>query len=207
MQLQKYNERPLYLMLDPSLSQSSRDLPLSLYEESIHVLQNATTTDFSRIPFTVHADEAERITSLHCAKLTQLPPNTSHVIPHYSTLHNAVASLHQRLLLIRRFLDDTAQGAIPMDHAVLREVAALVRRLPVGEGEERERCMIGEYNDSLLLIELGVMTRLLEDVQELNDRFAVQRSGAVEGQRGGVSGQRGKRSAGGFVNDLLGLTD
>ena len=206
-QMQKYNERPLYLMLDPALSTSSRDLPLSLYEESVQSVHSVSSSpsppDFSRLPFTVHADEAERITSFHCAKLSQLPPNTSHVIPHYSTLHNAVASLHQRLILIHTFLTDTTQQRIPMDHSVLREVKALMRRLPVGEGEVRERAVVSEYTDSLLMVELGLVTRLLEEVAEMTDKFSVVRTGLTEG-RGGQ--QRGKRGASG-LSDLLGLTD
>ena len=195
-------------MLDPSLSHSSRDLPLTLYEETIHVLSSSTASEFSRIPFTVHADEAERITSFHCAKLSQLPPNTSHVIPHFSTLHNAVSSLHERLLLIHRFLADTHAGRIPINHAVMREVKALIHRLPVGDGEggQSSVALMGEYSDSLLMVELGLMTKLMEDMAELNERFGVVRSGMAEGKQA-AGQQRGKRGASGLMNDLLGLTD
>jgi Maintenance of mitochondrial structure and function len=209
-QMQKYNERPLYLMLDPSLSQSSRDLPLTLYEETIHVLSSATSSDFTRIPYTVHADEAERITSFHCAKLTShAPQHSSHVVPHYSTLHKAASSLHQRLLLIQRFLDDTAAGVTPVDHAVLREVKGLMRRMPVGEGGvrggERGREMVGEYTDSLLLIELGVLTKALESVQEMNSKFAVLRTGVGGGEGRGLAGQqRGKRGSSGLMS-MMGM--
>ena len=205
MQLQKYNERPLYLMLDPSLSHSSRDLPLALYEESVHIVAASTASDFSRIAFTVHADEAERITSFHCAKLSQLPPNTSHVIPHYSTLHNAVSSLHQRLLLIHQFLNDTAAGHIPLDHSVMREVKALVHRLPVGDGAsgQTSRALLGEYGDSLLMVELGLVTQLMEDMAELNERFGLVRSGMAE-TKPSSGQQRGKRGASGLMSDLFG---
>jgi COP9 signalosome complex subunit 6 len=220
----KYNERPLYLLLSPSaVSSTSRDLPLTLYEESIHVVSSSASSDFTRISYTVHADEAERITSFHCAKLSsESPQHSSQVLPHYSALHKAASSLHQRLLLIQRFLDDTAAGSIPTDHATLRDISGLMRRLPVGEGagaaggsSERGSEMLGEYTDSLLLIQLGVLTRTMESLQEMNNKFAVMRTaagGGAEGRAGGGAGglggqQRGKRGSSGLMALIGGYDD
>ena len=210
----KYNERPLYLLLSPSaVSSTSRELPLTLYEESIHVLSSSASSDFTRIAYTVHADEAERITSFHCAKLSsESPQHSSQVQPHYATLHKAASSLHQRLLLIQRFLDDTAAGSLPTDHATLREISGLMRRLPVGEGagaaagsSERGREMLGEYTDSLLLIQLGVLTKTMESLQEMNNKFAVMRTAAGgAGGGGGGGGAAGEGRAGGGAGGLGG---
>jgi hypothetical protein len=67
-QLTKYNERPLYLLMDPT-SNNGKTLPLTLYEERTHVVGDHTTSEFVRAEYTVQADEAERITVTHCAKV------------------------------------------------------------------------------------------------------------------------------------------
>ncbi len=74
-QLTKYNERPLYLLLNPSAS-DGRALPLAMYEERTHVVADHTTSEFVRTDFTVQADEAERITVTHCAKVVNQEVST-----------------------------------------------------------------------------------------------------------------------------------
>ena len=202
-QIQKYNERPLYLILDPTASSTSRELPLTLYEETLHT-NLATPHSFTASSYTLHADEAERITSFHCAKLTQKQPGQSELIPHYSTLSKAVDSLRVRLQVIHRLLCAVESGQVGVDHKVLREVKGLLRRLPVGEGETRVAEAGSEYVDGLLLGQLGVMTRVMESMAEMNGKFATLRTGnSVDvGSRG-----RARRGVGGIMSNYMGAFD
>ena len=69
-QFKKYNERPLFVLMNPSLvSDGMRDLPLTIYEEVIHVVNDKTTSEFVKTAYVVQADEAERITVTYCAKV------------------------------------------------------------------------------------------------------------------------------------------
>jgi hypothetical protein len=54
--------------MDPT-SNNGKTLPLTLYEERTHVVGDHTTSEFVRAEYTVQADEAERITVTHCAKV------------------------------------------------------------------------------------------------------------------------------------------
>ena len=67
-QLTKYNERPLFLLMDPAAS-GGRDLPLTLYEERTHVVADQASSEFVKTAYTVQADEAERIVVTYAAKV------------------------------------------------------------------------------------------------------------------------------------------
>lgn len=73
-QMTKYNERPLFLLMDPSSAaaggrEALRELPLTVYEEVIHVVGDKTTSEFVKMPYVLQTDEAERITVTYCAKV------------------------------------------------------------------------------------------------------------------------------------------
>ena len=210
MQIQKYNERPLYLILDPTASSTSRELPITLYEETLHPSSHTTTGpphSFTPSPYTLHADEAERITSFHCAKLTQKQPGQSELIPHYSTLSKAVDSLRVRLRVIHRMLCGVESGEVSVDHKVLREVKGLLRRLPVGESEGRVVESGSEYVDGLLLSQLGVMTRVMESMAEMNGKFATLRAGNNVEAGSRVRARRGVGGMMSGVSNYMGAFD
>ena len=50
------------------------------------------------------------------------------------------------------------EGSIPYDHGLLRDISSLVRRLPVGTAKIKNSLLL-EYNDTLLMVYLSVMTK------------------------------------------------
>lgn len=68
LQLTKYNERPLFLLMNPAAS-GGRDLPLTMFEERTHVVGDQASSEFVKTEYTVQADEAERITVSYCARV------------------------------------------------------------------------------------------------------------------------------------------
>lgn len=202
--MSKYNERPLYLLLDPSLSSSSHELPVMMFDQTIHVINDSTSTEFTRCQITIVADEAERITSYHCAKISQKAENESEIIPHYSTLTKAVTSLHQRLTILLMFLQDSQSGKIPLDHSILREIKGLCARLPVADTNQFNSAWLSKFNDSLLLTHLALLTQNLEQVMELNDKFISIKQNNGERERGGGGGAA-RRRHGNMLMSMMGL--
>jgi len=133
-QLTKYNERPLYLLMDPSAS-ISRDLPLTLYEERTHVVGDQTSSEFVKTEYTVAADEAEKITVTYCAKVVNQEESGSAMVSHYATTIKAVESLKSRVAAVHQFLLDARAGKIDMaregNQQILRDIKGLCHRLPV----------------------------------------------------------------------------
>jgi COP9 signalosome complex subunit 6 len=63
-----YNESPLFLQLNPQSVEHTKDLPLSVYESAMEIVDNAPRTLFVRSAFKVETGEAERIAVDHTSK-------------------------------------------------------------------------------------------------------------------------------------------
>jgi len=170
-----YNERPLYLLMDPHPPEDSRDIPIAVYETEVRVVsKDKTSTEFAKTQFKVVADEAERITVVHCAKVVGADENSgSAVAPHYATLSKAIKQLHQRVNVLRVYLQDVSSGSEPASQDILRQIKGLTKRLPTMESAEFKEEFLNEYNDALLVTYLATITQGLNSINDVVDKFNV----------------------------------
>jgi len=179
-----YNERPLYLLLNPNPADDARDIPITVYETEVRVTKDKTVTDFAKTPFKVIADEAERITVVHCAKVVGADESSgSAVTTHYTTLNKAIQQLHQRVRVLRQYLHDVSNGSEPANQDILRQIKGLTKRLPTMESSEFKEEFLNEYNDALLVTYLATITQGLNSINDVVDKFniTVGRSGPQQG--------------------------
>jgi len=168
----KYNERPLYLLLDPGMNEDARELPITFYTEEIHVVGDKTTKDFVKSTFKIAADEAERVTVVHCAKVvTDEDKSASAVTPHFTTLSKAIQMLSVRVRVLLKFLDDHKAGRVKADQRVLREIKALLAQLPCMDSSDFKTDFLYEYNDALLITYLTAITKGSSMINEVMDKF------------------------------------
>jgi len=176
----KYNERPLYLMLDPK-AKSDRELPVSVYIEEVHVDKGTTTNALVKTKFEIQADEAERITAVHCAKVVVGGGDQagSVLLPHFVTLSKAIGQLNSRVSVLHKFLSDVQSGKQKPDQKILREIKGLCNRLPTMDSPQFTDDFLGEYNDALLVAYLSTLTKgthMMGDVVEkFNSTFGGRR--------------------------------
>jgi hypothetical protein len=214
--MSQFNERPLYLLLDASTNQSNnqstnqstnqssqrRDLPLMLFEESHHILNSTTSSDLCPTRFTISADESERVISFHCSNLVQKREHDSELTPHYQQLYKAVQSLHSRLTSINSLLQATKRGDIAHNHALLREIKGLFNRLPIGADPSVSSAFREETNETNMLTQLSLLTRAMEQMRDVSEKFQVLKSGQKK-----EHGMNERRKGGGAVMSMLGLDD
>jgi len=173
-QMKQFNERPLFLLVDSKLDANARELPLQVYDEVIHVTGDKVTTEFVQSPYKIESEEAERVTAVHCAKvISQVDGAASTVAPHYGTLKASVTTLNQRLKLVHQYLKDTQANKVKTDHAILRQIKGLVNRLPAAHGADFKSGFISEYNDALLVAYLASITKSIDSVNNVVDKFNV----------------------------------
>jgi len=169
--MKAYNERPLYLLFDSKVTSDQKELPISVYEEVVHVGGSKMTTEFVQTAFKIESEEAERVTAVHCAKVITNVESGSVVTPHYSTLVKAIGSLNVRIKVIHQFLKDVSQNKIAVDHKILRSIKAMCNRLPTMNSHGFKDDFLAEYNDALLVTYLATITKSASAVNEVVDKF------------------------------------
>jgi COP9 signalosome complex subunit 6 len=188
----KYNERPLFLLLDSAMSEDARELPITFYTEEIHVVGDKTTKEFIKSNFKIAADEAERVTVVHCAKVvSDDDKSASAVTPHFTTLSKAIQMLSVRVRVLLKFLDDHKAGRVKADQRVLREIKALLAQLPCMDSADFKTDFLYEYNDALLITYLTAITKGSSLINEVMDKFNLTYASSRRGMGMGMGGMMG----------------
>jgi len=170
-QIMKFNESPLYLILDP-LSILSRELPISLLEAGIKIENDQPVLRFAKVTYKIETTDAERIAVDHVAR-TNSGDEGSKLTTHLFNMHNAIKMLNIRVKLIIAFLEEQKSGQIPLDYSLLRRINSLTNLLPTIDGESFTQEFLNEYNDTLLSTYLSSITKASNALNELIDKFNV----------------------------------
>ncbi|GAA6042636.1 hypothetical protein JCM8097_008257 [Rhodosporidiobolus ruineniae] len=223
----EYNETPLYLQLSPPSSLTTgKDLPVTVYESTLELVDGQPTPVFVPAPFEIETGEAERVAVDHVSKPMEGGEGgaSSSLIASLSTQRSALSMLHDRLKVVLAYLHAVTSGKARKDPETLRQIAALVASLPgaldpaeaakgkgkeveaVGESEkeggeqgEFEKEFLTEYNDVLLTNYLAALTKQLLTANELLDKQLLLVTAPSGSSAGGGEGGGGRstRSGGG----------
>jgi COP9 signalosome complex subunit 6 len=177
--IMEYTESPLLLLVNCEPNTETRDLPVYIYETVFHIVDDAPVTSFARVPYRIESEESERISVDHITHLeSSSAGETSSLIKHLSGMKDAVLMLQQRIRLITFYLERVQKGDHPRDHVLLRMILSLCHKLPAMDSEKFNLAYQGEYEDTLLISYLGVVTKGCSVLNELVDKsnFAMERS-------------------------------
>ncbi|KAM0751508.1 COP9 signalosome subunit 6 [Meredithblackwellia eburnea MCA 4105] len=213
----EYNETPLFLQLSrssttasQSTSNNNKDLPVSIYESVIELVDNEATVALVKASYEIETGEAERVAVDHVSKTsaTSGDDSQSGLIANLSTQRNAIKMLHDRIALIVQYLTAVAADTpgVAKDQETLRQISALVASLQHNVLDEFKDEFMMEYNDVLLTTYLATITKQLSTANELLDKQLLLVPGANNdrqrdggGGGGGASG-RARRGKGDFFS-------
>lgn len=170
----KYNERPLYFLMDPEHDDEKQKegLPIQIFYEEVQLRDGKTTNEFVSNAYKISSDEAERLTAVHCAKVGGTGESeASAVTAHYTNLVKASTMLASRIKTISQYLEDTNSGKIPKDHKTLRAIKGLCSRLPTMESQEFKEDFLNEYNDAMLVTYLSSITKSAGMLNDVVNKF------------------------------------
>jgi len=173
LQLMKFNESPLYLLLDPHPDPLSRELPIVLLEAELKIVDDHPTYRFGRVPYKIETTDAERIAVDHVARAGSSNEDASKLTTHLLSMRNAIKMLNMRIKLIVRFLEAQKSQELPVDYSLLRRVNSLCHLLPVIDGDNFKQDFLNEYNDTLLTTYLAAITKASNSINELVDKFNI----------------------------------
>lgn len=130
-QICQINECPIMVLLDPT-SRNMNQLPISLYESVIDIVQGDAVMLFVPLTYTLATEEAERIGVDHVARMsTNDSDENSTVAEHLLAQHSAIKMLHSRIKIVLAYIKAVESGQLEANQEILRGAYSLSRRLPV----------------------------------------------------------------------------
>ena len=121
-------------------------------------------------------------------KQQQPPPPPSELDAHFHTMQSSIESMNDRISVLLDYLRGVESGTIPdPDYGLLRQVDALVRRLPLlqtGQSRGLPGEFESEYDNAVMLSYLAALTKTARAVRVATDKsLLVLESGNKEGLR------------------------
>ena len=163
----------LYLTLDPylALSGSARELPITIFESQMHVVDGQPTTTFAPAAYKIESIESERIAIDHVAHILPTGEGTSGsaFAQSLGTQYTAMSMLTERVEMLQKYVAAVQAGTVPGDHQLLRQIKAICSRLPALDTKRFHDESLRDFHNTLLVAYLGCITKgtgLVNDVVE-----------------------------------------
>jgi len=185
-QITDINESPLFLQMSPGQS-GSTDLPVSLYESVIDMVNQRARMLFVKLPYTLATEEAERIGLDHVARIMGSNESvTSRAGDHLMAQHSAIKMLASRVRLVLDYVRALDRGELPHNHEIMRQIRALSNRLPVLETGRFKPEFYTQCNDVALMALLGTVMKSSNNLNQFVNKFntVYQRQGMGRRMRG-----------------------
>ncbi|XP_032074561.1 COP9 signalosome complex subunit 6 [Thamnophis elegans] len=165
-------ESPLFLKLNPMTKHT--DLPVSVFESVIDIINGEATMLFAELTYTLATEEAERIGVDHVARMTATGSGeNSTVAEHLIAQHSAIKMLHSRVKLILEYVKASEAGEVPFNHEILREAYALCHCLPVLSTDKFKTDFYDQCNDVGLMTYLGTITKTCNSMNQFVNKFNI----------------------------------
>ena len=165
----KYNESPLFLLMDPQPQQDAKDLPIQVYETEVHDLK----TVFATVPFQLETTQTERV-AMEAVAQTGCTDRELMLDTHVASLDTSLKTLAARVRALRDYLAAVRAGTVAADHSLLRKLGALCDRLPSLKSDGAfEEAFLRDYNDALATAFLATATKNAAAVNDLSDKFVL----------------------------------
>ncbi|KAF3331052.1 COP9 signalosome complex subunit 6a [Carex littledalei] len=173
--LMDINENPIYVLLNPAIIHSQKDLPISIYETELHVIDGNPQLIFVKSSYNIETVEAERISVDHVAHLKPSDGGSAatQLAAHLTGIHSAIKMLNSRVRILHQYLGAMQRGEVPLDNSLLRQVLSLLRRLPTIESEKFQDEFLMEFNDTLLMTYLAMFTNCTGTMNDVVEKFNI----------------------------------
>jgi len=173
------NESPVFLKLNPATKHS--DLPISVFESVIDIVEGKATMLFVEIPFTLATEDSERIGVDHVARVSTVaaaagPADAADMGPsvvsdHLTAQYSAIKMLHSRVRLIMDYVKAVDDGTLTGNEEILRDIKSLVHKLPLMDNEQFQSDYRVQCNDVTLMTYLGSVTKGCNTVNQFVNKF------------------------------------
>jgi COP9 signalosome complex subunit 6 len=171
-QICEINESPVFLKLNPQARHT--DLPVTMFESVIDLVNGNTTMLFVELPYTLATEEAERIGLDHVARISGSDTGDSSLVAeHLQAQHGSIKMLYTRVRLVLEYIRAVEAEQLPRNHEILREAYSLCHRLPVLSSSHFKGDFYHQCNDVCLMTYLGTITKGCNTINQFVNKFNV----------------------------------
>lgn len=158
-----FRENPLFLKMNVSLEKraeqekqgtSKKDMPISIFEHNK-----------SMLAYTIEPTETERIALDDAKKDISSTKDKSQLSVNLVTTLNSIKLLKKNVMSLIAVIKNVPE--IRKNHEIIRQLASICNRLPlVSDKQEYSSELFTEYSDTILINQLGVLNKAIEQIQE-----------------------------------------
>lgn len=168
------SDTTVFLRLDLNMKKAVTQLPAFLYESEVRQVGSTAQRVLIPVQFGIEASDSEGVAVSFLSKMTSSGGDVgSRLQMHLSSLFSSVKMLSLRLKDIVGFLAAVKKGDAKPSPALMRLIANSCQRLPTLDTPSFQKAHFAEYNDSLLLAYLAVITKGVHTLNEVVDRFNI----------------------------------
>jgi len=157
-----------------SADANAQTLPLKAYEPTIELRDRKSRSVYIEVPYNVETGEAERIAVDWTARGGG---SGTSLESHLQTQRSAVKMLHERILILIKYITDVIAGQARPDPSVLRSLSALLASLPASENKHFREEFDTEYEDVQLTAFLSTLTKSTNILNDLVDKHITLTAG------------------------------
>lgn len=169
-QFEVFNESPLFLKMNVSLELrrqqekqgfSKKEMPITIFEKG------------HQREYIIEPTETERIALDDAKKDISSTRDKSQLSVNLVTTLNSIKLLRQNVTSLIQIIKSVPE--IRKNHEIIRQLASICNRLPlVSDQEEYSNELLTEYSDTILINQLGVLNKVIEQVQEFNSHKGIK---------------------------------
>ena len=178
-------DTPLILVLDPKPPESTKTLPVYVFETVLKAGGGTTDIRFRKLPYTLESEESERIGIDTAMKVDMAADKRPTLVPQAQRLGTAVSMLHTRISVVLSYLYHIQLGKIPKgDSELLRRVASLCNKLPCAASPAFRTSFSSDYEEALMIAYLSILTKTTQSLALLVEKssvFSHERRGMLAG--------------------------
>eukprot|EP00596_Hydrurales_sp_CCMP1899_P002542 CAMPEP_0119035040 /NCGR_PEP_ID=MMETSP1177-20130426/2023_1 /TAXON_ID=2985 /ORGANISM="Ochromonas sp, Strain CCMP1899" /LENGTH=263 /DNA_ID=CAMNT_0006992919 /DNA_START=363 /DNA_END=1154 /DNA_ORIENTATION=- len=167
-----FNEAPLFLLMNHAPQPDAKQLPLSIYEAEMHIIQDIPTQIFVDIAFKLETAQAERVAVDQITKLTPTEGVSTLEVQNQS-LTTSLRILEKKIAVITNLLKGMQEGSIPMDHNLVRKANKIYQQLPAIDSGKFQGQFLNELVDTLMMTHLSSSTKTTSNLTELTDIYSM----------------------------------
>lgn len=167
--IKKYNENPLYLILNPN-APPGRDIPMSLYEGNSQIIDNKPALAFQHVSYQIASLPAEQVAVETVAKSHEADAGLSKFVLGMTQPLNAMKMLKLQLNKLIHIIE--AEPKLRTDQEFLRKLNNILGRIPLITTPLLQSEEKAELAEVALINEIAIMAKTLEVLKDTSEKYA-----------------------------------